>query len=143
MQEQRMPQKWFSPFSLLEEIENMNWPLISTPTWQHTGQGLQISEDDNHVFVEAALPGLEENDIEVTFEKGALMIRGEKKETEEDKKRKYYRRSSQSFMYHLTVPGNVDESSEPNAEFRNGIVKISFQKQKKALPKRISVQKAK
>src|SRR5271168_4598941 len=104
--EQRMPQKWFSPLSMMEELENINWPF-SVPAWQTSGQGLQISEDEASVTVEAALPGLSENEVDVTFEKGTLLIRGEKKETEEDKKRKYYRRSSSSFMYHLTVPGNV------------------------------------
>jgi HSP20 family protein len=138
--EQRMPQKWFSPFSLLEEMENLQWPLNGP---SNTGSGLQISEDENNVIVEAALPGLNENEIDVTFEKGNLLIRGEKKETEEDKKRKYYRRSSRSFMYHMTVPGNVDESQEPQAEFKNGIARITFAKQKKAQPKKIEFKKSK
>jgi HSP20 family protein len=139
--EQRMPQKWFSPFSLLDELENIQWPAINGPNWQHQSQGLQISEDDNNVYVEAALPGLNEGDIDVTFEKGNLMIRGEKKETEEDKKKKYWRRSSRSFVYHLSVPGNVDENHEPQAEFKNGIAKITFAKQKKAQPRKIEFKK--
>lgn len=143
MQDQRMPQKWFSPLSLLEEIENLNWPLINQTTCQHTGQGLQISEDENSIFVEAAMPGLDDKDIELTYEKGTLMVRGERKETEEDKKRKYYRRSSNSFMYRLNVPGTIDEASEPNAEFKNGVVKVTFSKQKKAQPKRITIQTVK
>lgn len=140
MQEQRMPQQWFSPLSLLEEIENLNWPLITQPNCHHTGQGLQISEDENSIFVEAAMPGLDDKDIELTYEKGTLMVRGERKETEEDKKRKYYRRSSNSFIYRLNVPGNIDETSEPNAEFKNGVVKVTFPKQKKAEARRINIQ---
>lgn len=131
--EQRIPQRWFSPLSLVDEIENSNW--LSNPT------GLQISEDDTHVFIEASLPGLNENEIDITYEKGNLMIRGEKKETEEDKKKKFYRRSSRSFVYQMAVPGNIDDAVEPKAEFLNGVAKITFQKKKKDLPKRITFNK--
>jgi HSP20 family protein len=135
--EQRMPQKCCSPFALIEELENMAWPATN---WQTQNQGLQISEDESTVTVEASLPGLNEHEIDVTFEKGVLMIRGEKKETEEDKKKKYYRRSARSFIYHMTVPGNVDEAAEPKAEFKNGVAHITFQKQRKAQPRRILFQ---
>ena len=42
--------------------------------------GLSVSEDENHVFVEAALPGLKADEIEMTFDKGILWIKAEKKE---------------------------------------------------------------
>lgn len=131
--EQRMPQRWLSPLSLVNEIKDMDW--MSNPS------GLQISEDDNHVTVEASLPGLTENEIDLTYEKGTLMVRGEKKETEEDKKKKFYRRSSRSFFYQMAVPENVDDSVEPKAEFKNGVAIISFQKKKKEQPKKITFKK--
>lgn len=138
---QNMPQKWTSPFSFLEDLGDMSWFPNIPAAWTSTGQGLSIFEDDNSVTVEAALPGLNESDIEITCEKGSLMIRGEKKEKEEDKKRRYFRRSSKSFMYHVTVPGSIDEQSEPAAEFKNGMVSITFKKQKKTEAKRISLNK--
>ena len=133
-----MMQKWVSPFSLIEEDL---WP--TSTSWTQSSQGLSIFEDENSVTVEAAMPGLSENDVEITFDKGNLLVRGERKETQEDKNKKYYRKMSSSFMYHITVPGNIDESKEPHAEFKEGIAKIVFQKQKKAEPKRIPVQKGK
>ena len=104
-------------------------------------QGLSIYETDNEIFVEAALPGLDEKDIEVTFERGTLMVRGKKEETEEDKKRRYFHKANRSFVYRLAVPGNIDETQEPKAEFKDGIAKVIFQKKKKAEPKRIPVQR--
>lgn len=38
--------------------------------------GLSMSEDDKNVYVEAALPGVAPKDIDITFEKGTLWIRG-------------------------------------------------------------------
>ncbi len=131
--EQRMPQRWAMPFSLVDELENMSWVPNNT--------GLQIAEDQTHVFIEASLPGLSENEIEITYEKGNLLIRGEKKESEADKNKKYYKRSSRSFMYQMSVPGNIDDAIEPKAEFKNGVAVITFEKKKKDQPKRITFNK--
>ena len=131
--EQRIPQRWLSPFSLVDELENMNW--------QTNQSGLQISEDDERIFIETSLPGLSEDEIDITYEKGNLMVRGEKKENEDDKNKKYYRRLTRSFMYQMAVPGNIDDTVEPKAEFANGVAKIIFQKKKKDMPKRINFQK--
>lgn len=130
----RMLQKWVSPLSL---FENFECPVSIT----QENQGLSISETEDTVIVGAQLPGLSDDDIEIIFEKGTLIIRGEKKESTEDKARKYFRKMSSSFMYHLTVPGNIDESIDPHAECKDGIVTVTFKKQKKAEPKRISIQK--
>ncbi|MBS0633972.1 MAG: Hsp20/alpha crystallin family protein [Verrucomicrobia bacterium] len=131
--EQRMPQRWFSPRALMDELGDMNW--LSNPS------GLQISEDATHVLVEASLPGLTEGEIDITYEKGTLMVRGEKQETEDDKNKKFYRRSSRSFFYQMAVPENVDDSVEPKAEFKNGVAIISFSKKKKEQPKKITFNK--
>ena len=136
------PQKYQSPFSLFDELSEMNWPLNIPASFTQGNQGLSIYEDEKSVTIEAALPGLTEDDFEIIYENGELLIRGEKKESEDDKKRRYMRRMSSSFMYHLTVPTNVDERQDPVAEFTNGIVKVRFQKQQKAQAKRISIQKA-
>jgi HSP20 family protein len=137
-----MMQKWRSPFSsMLESLEDFNWPLNVPANWTQGNQGLNLFEDEDSVTIEAALPGLSEEDIEVTREKDALIVRGEKKEAEEDKKRKYYRRMSSSFMYHVALPNNIDDTQEPQAEFKDGICKITFKKQKKQEPKKIKVQK--
>src|SRR5260221_349604 len=60
---------------------------------------LSISEDDKHVFVEAAIPGVDPKDVEITFDKGMLWIKAESKHEEKDKNKKYYRRATSSFSY--------------------------------------------
>lgn len=107
-----------------------------------TGSDLSVSEDDNHVYIEANMPGLDSDDIEVTYHKGQLWLRGSKKEEEKDKKKKYYRYASSSYSYRLAVPGNIDEKSEPDAEYQNGVMKVTFKKMSEAQPKKISVKKS-
>lgn len=101
--------------------------------------GLTISEDDNSVFVEAAMPGLSSDQIEVTFDKGVLWLRGNANEEETDKKKKFYRKASSSFSYRLMVPGKIDENQEPDAIYKNGVMKVTFHKVPEKEPKKLTV----
>ncbi len=131
-----MLQKWVAP-SFLEDLgHGLAWPNTNMMNWS-------AYETENDVVIEAALPGIDETDIEVIFEKGVLMIRGEKRDSEEDKKRRWLVRSNRQFIYRIAVPGNVDETAHPRAESKDGIVKVLFQKQKKTEPTRIPVQRSK
>jgi HSP20 family protein len=122
-----------------------NFPLVNFPDDDFptltSPSGISISEDDHHVFVTAALPGVEENDIETTYNKGILWVKGETEEKEEDKKRKFYRRSTGSFSYRIAVPGEIDHSAEPEATFKNGVLTIKFSKSPSSQPKKITVKK--
>ncbi len=117
--------------------EDENW---LTPTNQ---SGLSIYEDDKRIYIEAALPGLDPKDIEITFHEGYLWIRGEKKEEEKNKKKKFYRKAATSFSYRVAVPGEIDEKSEPEAIYENGVMKVVFNKAPKVQPKKIKVKVAK
>jgi len=120
------------PFSLLEEEEGS---LQEFSEWS----GLSVSEDDRNVYVEAALPGIKPNEIEMTFDKGVLWIKAEKKEEVKDSKKKYYRRAMNQFSYCLAVPGNIDENKQPEASCKNGVLKVTFAKTSKSQSKKIPV----
>lgn len=121
------------PFSLIDENEEEWAQDFSDPS------GLSVYEDENNVYIEAALPGIKPEDIETTFDKGVLWIKGEKKEQSPDKNKKFYRKAMSSFSYHVAVPGNVDEHIVPQATSKNGILKITFPKTKKTEPKKIPI----
>jgi len=128
-----MLQKYF-PFMPAFEEEEGGFPwrtLLATD--------LSIYEDDKAVYVEAALPGLKPEEIDITFQKGFLSIRGNQKEEEIDQKRRYYRKANRTYSYRIAIPGNIDESKEPTAEYKNGVMKITFTKQQRAEPKRIQI----
>jgi HSP20 family protein len=100
---------------------------------------LSISEDEKHVYIEAAIPGVDPKDVEITFDKGMLWIKGESKQEEKDKDKKYYRRATSSFSYRVAVPGEIDQNEEPQADIEKGIVKIQFAKSPKSQPRKIAV----
>jgi len=124
---------WTFPSSL-STILDQDEDWLSLPT---TPSGLSVSEDEKNVFVEAAVPGVKPEDVDVTFEKGVLWVKakGEKKQ----EGRKYYREATSSYSYRIAVPGDVDHNAEPDAVCKNGKVTITFGKAKSAQPKKITV----
>ncbi len=122
--------------SLIDEDED--WLDFSGST----KGGLSVSEDDNHVYVEANVAGIEPEKVDVTYKKGALWIKASKEETEEDKKKKFYRHSQQDYQYHVTLPGNVDDSIEPESTHKNGVVIVKFTKKAEAEPKKLTIRRS-
>lgn len=108
--------------------------------FSHHHANVSLSEDEGHVFVDAALPGLEESEIEITLDKGLLWIRGEKKEEHDNKK--YYYKGQRSYSYQLALPENVDESVEPQARYDKGMIHITFMKNKGEKAKKIHIRRS-
>ena len=86
--------------------------------------GLSIYEDQDYVFFEAPLPGIPLDDIKVSFENGRLAIEGKKEEDEKGKK--YHKKSCSSFFYQSMVPDSVDDQKEPDASYKNGVLTVKF-----------------
>lgn len=79
--------------------------------------------------IEAELPGVDEKDVTVTFANGALIIRGEKKQSKEETKADYYlaERSYGAFERVLRLPEGVDDATI-EAQFDNGVLKVKAAK---------------
>lgn len=122
----------FSRFPLWTDDED--WTPATSPS------GLAVSEDDKKVYIEAAVPGIDPQDIEVTFDKGVVWIKGESKKEETEKK--FYRRAASSFSYRVAVPGEIDANAEPEATCKNGVMTVAFAKAEKVQPKKIAVKSA-
>lgn len=101
--------------------------------------GLSVYEDNKNVYVEANLPGLRPQDIELSLDNGILWIKGEKKEEDRNEEKKYYHRTSNSFSYRVTVPNQIDASKEPKATYKDGIMKVTFAKTNASQSKKIPV----
>ncbi len=132
-----IPKSFWAFPSIRPWFEDEDW-LGSLPT---SSSGLSVSEDNNHVFVEASMPGLKTDDIEVTFNKGELWIHGDRKEEEKDKSRKFYRMASSEYSYRVMVPGEVNDNAEPEVSYKDGILTATFKKSLKEEPKKIAVKK--
>jgi HSP20 family protein len=97
---------------------------------------VDVTEDEKAYEITAELPGMDEKNVEVKLVDGNLLLKGEKKEEHEEKKRDYYlqERSSGSFQRCFRVPEGVD-TSKIDAKFKNGVLTMT-------LPKTAEAQKA-
>ena len=104
-------------------------------TWEAT-PAVDIAESEKAYELTAELPGMDEKNIEVKVANGNLIIKGEKQEEKEEKKRDYYlhERSFGSFTRALQLPDGIDPD-KIEASFTTGVLKVT-------LPKSAEAQKA-
>ena len=100
---------------------------------------LDVKEDEKSFHITADLPGLAENEVEVTFDDGVLTIRGEKKVERDEKKGTWHieERSHGSFARQLSLPVSID-ADKIEAKFDKGVLAITLPK---AAPEQASVKK--
>jgi HSP20 family protein len=116
-----------------EDIED--WPELTMT------QGLNIHEEDDKVVVKAAVPGIPEEKLDITYEDGILHIKGSVEETEEEKKKKkvVYRKQMISSVDYTTYLPRAIDPDKIDAEVKNGILTIKATVAEEARPKRIMV----
>lgn len=101
---------------------------------------VNVLEKKNDIVVTADLPGMTENDIEVTVLGDTLSIKGEKKreEKKEDGDYHMYERTYGAFHRRIPLPNSV-ESDKAKASFRNGVLEVRIPKKEEAKPKQLKV----
>jgi HSP20 family protein len=133
---------WRSPFrrSVLDIAPF--WSRAKTLTAE---PAVDIVENDKAYEITAELPGLDEKNIEVKLANGGLMIKGEKQEEKEERKKDYYlhERSFGAFERRFAVPEGVD-TDKIEASFKNGVLTITLPKKPEAIKpeKKIEVKSA-
>ena len=127
-------EEFFNNFSRISS------PLLSEGTRASLLPRLNISETDNKYFIEAELPGVKQNDVELKLDNNILIIKGKTEESTENKERNYFMRERYygSFQRSLTLPHNINED-DINATFKDGILNIQITKKLENSTKKIEV----
>ncbi len=98
---------------------------------------LAMWEDDDHIYIEAEVPGVSENNVEVTFQNGMLFIRGERR-PQEGRRYLYNGQSFGRFERVVSLPEAVN-TDEVEATLTNGLLCIALPKSPEARPKKITL----
>lgn len=101
---------------------------------------VDVKEEDKAYMIEADIPGVDPENIEVTHENGVLTIRGERKEERKEEKDNYHRieRFSGLFSRRFTLPDAADVDGV-EANMSNGVLKIRIPKRETAVSRRIKI----
>ncbi|MEN6543488.1 Hsp20/alpha crystallin family protein [Parvibaculum sp.] len=106
---------------------------------------VDVSESDDALTVAMELPGLDEKQVDVTLDHDVLVIKGEKKEEHEEKKKDYHLKERRwgSFERRIAVPFHAD-AAKVRASVKKGVLTVTVPKpaEAKAQIKKIEVKSA-
>jgi|SRR4029434_10095572 len=122
----------------LFESTLLGWPVESgTRTWMPPAD---IHETDNELVVTADLPGIDPKSVDVRVENNVLSITGERKFEEAAENGNVHRveRMYGAFARSFTLSTPVD-TEKIQANYKDGVLKITLPKAERAKPKRIAI----
>jgi HSP20 family protein len=103
-----------------------------------SGAPVAMWEDDDHIHLEAELPGVSDDDVEVTVHNGTLFIRGERK-PEQGRRYLYNDREYGRFEQIVNLPEAV-MTDGVQASLTHGVLRVDLPKCPQAKPKKITLQ---
>jgi len=138
------------PIQDMEEIERHFGDIFGQsllPAWRRLPleekgwiPAIDVFEKEDKFVVKAELPGMKEDDIDVSVVGDTLTIKGEKKTEAEVKEDDYYRceRSYGSFFRTVALPSHVD-AKKIEASYEEGVLEITLPKVPEVKPKKVPV----
>jgi len=102
---------------------------------------VDVTENHDMVRVDAELPGIRPEDVNIQLENNVLTIRGEKTQEHraEGDRSQRYERVYGSFERSFLLPSTVD-ADKIAATYENGVLRVTLPKVERAKPRAISVQ---
>lgn len=104
---------------------------------------VNISEDSDHIYLRAELPGVNPDDLDITIQDQHLVLRGERKIPPEEKNVNYHRRERESGFFRRVVrlPSPVDPN-KVEATCKDGVLTITLAKPEEVKPRQIPIKVA-
>ena len=102
---------------------------------------LDLKEDDEAYTVALEVPGIAQEDLQISLENNVLTVRGSKEKKKDEEGKANYRRierSYGSFARSVTLPRNVDVNNV-QANLADGVLSIVLPKEEQAKPRQITI----
>jgi HSP20 family protein len=139
----------YDPFrelrSLQDEVNRVFSSNLNRTSETGLGRGawnpsVDIFENKDQIVLEAELPGLSPEEVNISIENNVLTIHGERRFEKKDEGDNFHRveRSYGSFTRSFTLPPTVS-SENVMANFDNGILRLELAKREEAKPRRIEI----
>lgn len=114
--------------AFLSPVATRRFPLVN------------LSEDDDHVYVDALVPGVDPKDIDLTVLRNTISITGERRPLEVKQGQIVHRGELGSGKFSRTLEIPVDIAPDRiSAECGDGVMRIILAKAEHARPKRIDI----
>ena len=102
---------------------------------------VDIFENKDSLVLEAELPGMSRQDIDLSIENNVITLSGSRHFEKKNEGDNYHRveRSYGSFTRSFTLPQTVS-SENVTAEFKNGVLRVSLPKREETKARKISIE---
>ena len=90
---------------------------------------IDVRESDNETVIEAELPGMKKEDVDVSISNGTLTVKAERREEKEKNRRGFYSlaRSWSVFEKTIPLPDGID-IDHVEASFKRGVLRVILPK---------------
>lgn len=104
------------------------------------GPAVNLYDDKDSLTIQAELPGMKKDDIQINLQDGFLSISGERKQEQKFENAETYRSERFLGRFHRTIslPSEVD-AEKIKASYNDGVLTVTLPKSEKAKPKQIPV----
>ena len=121
---------------LFDRAFDAEFPSVAT-SWD---LALDVVENEGEYLVKASVPGINPDDIEVTFTDNTLTIKGEMKEDKDVEEKQYHLRERRygSFARSISLPGHIKPDAI-EAHYDAGVLTLKLPKAEEMKPKKIAV----
>lgn len=101
---------------------------------------LDVVENEDEYLVKASLPGIDPQDLDITFEDNRLTLKGEVREEKEVDEAHYHLRERRygSFSRSIKMPSGI-ESDKIKANYDKGVLELHLPKVEEVKPKKIAI----
>ena len=140
---------FYDPVSEMNRVfDNMLGGLVRRSGGQQRAEvtewapAIDVVTDDGDLVIKAELPGVKQEDVDITLQDNVLTVSGQRKAEQEEERGGYYVRERQygSFSRSLMVPEGVDES-KIHARYQDVVLEVTVEGAAQVQePKRIQIE---
>ncbi|OGD56356.1 hypothetical protein A2V71_01290 [Candidatus Berkelbacteria bacterium RBG_13_40_8] len=139
-----------TPFPPMREVSSLHEAIDrlfeeSSPAAKSIFPAINVYEKGETVYVEADVPGIKEDDLNIEVSEDSLILSGRRQSEKEIQEKDYYRKEMDfgTFSRTIGLPAIVNKN-KVSAELKDGTLLIILPKQEKIIPKvtRIKVKKS-
>jgi HSP20 family protein len=139
----------YDPFRELRSLQDEMTRLFSGVAGSGNGEEMttgnwfpkvDIFENKDNLVLEAELPGMTQDDFDLSFENNVLTLKGERKFEKKTDEGNYHRveRSYGNFSRSFTLPQTVTTEGA-KADFENGVLHVTLPKREEVKARKIQV----
>ena len=131
------------PFSFARDL--FAWDMFDQPRAAPAAFAprFEVKETGDHYVFHADLPGVKEQDLDISLQNGVLTVSGSRQAEEKKEGESYYlyERKYGSFSRSFSLP-DVADPDKVEADLADGILTISIGKRVEAKPRKIGLKKS-